>query len=137
MPPRSAGDKQVVTRRLVHSSPQHPCSSQGAERSEIGGRHNSSSRAACAAAEIVFKKSLAGVAKSCEGKTGGCLFSEELEGPPLHAGQVILQPLSSTVPATSEPRMTLVTLNRSSGPAPLGWALPTKRLDMSWFWPAR
>jgi len=56
---------------------------------------------------------------------------------PLHTGQAILQPLSSTVPATSEPRMTLVTLNRSSAQAPLGWALPTKRLDMSWFGPAR
>ena len=52
-------------------------------------------------------------------------------------GQVILQPLSSSVPATSAPLTTLVTLNRSSGAEPLACASPTKSEAMSWFWPAR
>ena len=52
-------------------------------------------------------------------------------------GQVILQPLSSTVPATSAPLTTLVTLKRSSGAEPLACASPTKSDAISWFWPAR
>ena len=55
----------------------------------------------------------------------------------LHAGHVILQPLSSRVPTISAPLMTLVTLKRSSGVSPPAWALPTKRLAMNWFCPAR
>ncbi len=42
-----------------------------------------------------------------------------------HVGHVILHPLSSTVPATSAPLTTLVTLKRSSGSSPLAWAVPT------------
>ena len=41
-------------------------------------------------------------------------------------GQVILQPLSSTVPATSTPLTTLVTLKRSSGAEPLGLGVADK-----------
>src|SRR5271165_1266564 len=55
--------------------------------------------------------------------------------PPLRmlpqAGQVILQPLSSTVPATSAPLTTLATLNRSSGAEPPACASPTKSEAMS------
>ena len=50
---------------------------------------------------------------------------------PLHAGQVILQPLSSSGPATSAPSMTDVTLNRSSGAEPLACASPMNSEAMS------
>jgi hypothetical protein len=43
----------------------------------------------------------------------------------LHAGQVILQPLSSSGPAASAPFTTEATLNRSSGADPLASASPT------------
>src|SRR5205823_431852 len=53
------------------------------------------------------------------------------------AGQVILQPVPSSVPATSLPLTSWVTLNRSSSAEPWAWAVPTNRLGISWFWPAR
>ena len=53
-------------------------------------------------------------------------------------GQAILQPVSSSVPATLAPLTTSETLNRSSGSlSPFETALPTKRSGISWFWPAR
>ena len=54
-----------------------------------------------------------------------------------YLGQTILQPLVATVPATSTPFTTRVTLNRSSASTPCGWASPTNRLAISWFWSAR
>jgi hypothetical protein len=52
-------------------------------------------------------------------------------------GHTILQPVSSSVPATSVPLTTSVTLNRSSGVLPCACALPTYRVLIAWFCPAR
>src|SRR3954447_15599979 len=50
------------------------------------------------------------------------------------AGQVILQPVSSSVPAASTPLTSVVTLNRSSGSLPFDCALPTNRFgEKMWF----
>ena len=73
---------------------------------------------------------ISSVHASADALSGGGLMDAQV-------GQVILQPLSSTVPATSAPLTTLVTLNRSSGAEPLACASPTKSEARSWFWPAR